>query len=81
MKCAGVGVKIKRTNRNDLMVKHCLTKNRNIMTTKTEKKQMETKDDKKCCDQSNAKECKSADSNKKSDEKSDKKSDEKSAMK
>ncbi len=50
------------------------------MTTKTEKKQMETKDDKKCT-QSKAKECKSADSNKKSDTKSDKKSDEKSANK
>jgi len=35
------------------------------MTTKTEKKQMETKDEK--CSQSKAKECKSTDSNKKTD--------------
>ncbi len=50
------------------------------MTTKTEKKQMETKDEKKCV-QSKAKECKSTDSSKKSDKKCNKETDCKSAKK
>lgn len=45
-----------------------LTKNSNVMTTKTEKKQMEPNDEK--CSQGKTKECKSTD--KKSDKKCDK---------